>query len=94
MLEKQIQKKILDYLNARGKAIKIMEANEVGTPDIISVVDGIPYILEVKQPSKSATPIQLYQLQEWSKTGAHVRVVTSVADVETLLHATLQGGRL
>lgn len=90
MLEKHIQRKILDYLNTIGKAIKIMESNEVGTPDILAVVKGVPYLLEVKQPLKNATPIQHYQVAGWITAGAKSAVVRSVDDVKKLI----EGGTL
>jgi hypothetical protein len=78
--ESIIQLDILKYLNglANCKAIKIMAANEGGTPDIFCVYRGVPLIFEIKASEKDAMAApesqkrQAMQMDQWLAAGARV----------------------
>jgi len=80
MKESEIQKQILDYLNGlpNCKAIKILKANEEGTPDIFCCYRGVPLIFEVKASEKDAMAApenqkrQAMQMDQWLAAGARV----------------------
>ena len=70
-----------------GKGIKLPGGVylEVGTPDTLSVVRGIPFLIESKKPTKKTphpkpTAIQRRRLLEWHRAGAVVAVVYSKAE--------------
>jgi len=91
--EGKIQKKILDYLNGLDccKAVKVMEANEAGTPDIACCWRGRMVMLEVKQGQEHAIrscerqPIQVVRICEWQDAGAIAATVWSVNQVESII---------
>ena len=78
--ESLIQYDILKYLNglAMCKAIKIMAANEGGTPDIFCVYRGVPCVFEIKASEKDAMAApenqkrQAMQMDQWLAAGARV----------------------
>ena len=53
-----------------------------GLPDIIATVRGRTLALEVKQPGKKATELQLTVLLDLDAAGAVARVVTSLDDAK------------
>ena len=91
--ESIIQLDILKYLNGLEmcKAIKIMAANEGGTPDIFCVYRGVPVILEVKASEQDVLRSaveqkrQHMQMDQWETTGAMTAYVWSLEGVETLI---------
>ena len=94
--ESIIQLDILKYLNGLEmcKAIKIMVANEGGTPDIFCVYRGVPIILEVKASEKDAWAAmenqkrQFMQLNQWRDTGAKVMYVWSLDMMKDIICET------
>ena len=90
MTEADIQRKIQAAINLRGgKCIKIHGGpySVAGTPDLIGVLDGRSFAVEVKQPGKRATAKQELELSAWGNQGWLVGVVTSVEEVLELLCA-------
>lgn len=91
--ESPIQYDILRHLNGLDmcKAIKILSANESGTPDIFCVYHGVPIILEVKASEKDAWAAmdhqkrQFMQLDQWRDTGARVMYVWSLDMVKDII---------
>jgi len=91
--ESLIQYDILKYLNGLKmcKAIKIMAANEAGSPDIFCVYRGVPVILEVKASEQDVLRSaveqkrQHMQMDQWETTGAMTAYVWSLEGVETLI---------
>ncbi|MDD5354674.1 MAG: VRR-NUC domain-containing protein [bacterium] len=90
MLESAIKKKILKKLRGdypQGWWVKIHGGpqQERGIPDIIGCLKGKFYAFEVKQPGKAATLYQQIQLDRISDAGGSARVVTSYAEVKSIL---------
>jgi hypothetical protein len=80
--------RILAALNALPgcKAIKLGQPGvEVGTPDVLCVLNGRAILLEVKVPGEHARPVQQHRLGEWRRAGAVAGVVHSVEEALTLL---------
>jgi Holliday junction resolvase len=76
-LQRAIQKAIR---NRGGKVIKI-HGNayaQAGTPDLIGVLDGVSFAIEVKRPGETATKLQAHELEQWGLQGWAVGVATSV----------------
>ncbi len=46
-------------------------------PDLLVIVDGRAIFLEVKQPGKKPTPLQVHRMRDLRKAGASTHVVTS-----------------
>jgi Holliday junction resolvase len=92
--ESLIQLDILKYLNGQPlcKAIKVMKANEEGTPDIFCVYRGVPLIIEVKASEADAVAAvdnqkrQAMQMDQWQDTGARVIYAWDLVAVEWILH--------
>ena len=87
MLEQNVQKKILSYLNSLDNCwcCKVISTSRNGTPDIIGVLEGRLFGLEVKRPGNKASKIQEYQIAQIQKAGGIAAVVYSVDDVKNLL---------
>jgi len=87
--ERAIVKAILAYLNALPGCLARKRwgggMGVAGDPDIDACLRGRSVQLEVKRPGERPTPLQWKRLAEWRQAGALVAVVTSVADVRTLL---------
>lgn len=91
MTEQQIQKKILDYLNSIGKAIKLISSNEVGTPDIMAYIGGQLYLFEVKTSTGVLAPIQKVRLQQWRDNGAKAYCVRSLEEAKNAVEGVSAG---
>jgi len=85
MLEKILQKKILNYLKAENiYAVKVVAANKAGVPDILACVDGKFVALEVKANSKLSI-LQANNLKAIELAGGLAAVVKSVDDVMSIV---------
>ena len=73
-LEKAIVGRLQAKLNLAGKVIKTEGGGE---PDLIGVWRGVPYAIEVKQPGKKPTPLQLHRLEQWRRAGAIAMWITN-----------------
>lgn len=96
--EQQIQKAILDYLNAVGWAVKVTAGGArrgeafirlapVGTPDLIGVVSGRMVAVECKRPGGKLRPGQGETIDRINRRGGLAFVATSVEDVVRALRA-------
>jgi len=87
--ERAIVKAILAYLNGRPGCLARKRwgggMGVAGDPDIDACIRGRSVQLEVKRPGEKPTPLQLKRMEEWRQAGAVVAVVSSVADVKSLL---------
>jgi len=91
--ESLIQYDILKYLNGlpNCKAVKILKANEEGTPDIFCCYRGMAIVLEVKASAEDADRAtidqkrQLMQLEQWHQAGAWTRYVWSLGSVKKII---------
>lgn len=88
MTEQQIQKKILDYLDSIDcYAIKVINANKSGVPDILACYEGKFLAIEVKRPESinTVTKLQEHNLSMVISKGGYSTVATSVADVKEFI---------
>jgi hypothetical protein len=84
MLESKLQKKIIQFLEAKGfYVVKIISANKKGVPDLLCSFSGIFVGLEIKAGSK-VSAIQNYHLEQIEKAKGLAFVVRSVDEVEYL----------
>lgn len=87
--ERAIVKAILAYLNGLPCCLARKRwgggMGVAGDPDIDACIRGRSVQLEVKCPGEKPTPLQLKRIEEWRQAGAVVAVVSSVADVKSLL---------
>lgn len=95
MLESEIQKNILDYLELRGICAWRTNAGQTrnnvklapkGTPDIIGYLpNGLFLGIEVKRPGKHPTDVQKRWMLKASSSGCVAFVAKSVEDVSDAL---------
>jgi|TARA_Y100000310_G_C20696911_1_gene826355 hypothetical protein len=90
--ERVLIKQIKIALNAlpNCKAIKLHGSawQEAGTPDILCVREGKPYLLECKinyKNSRGATPLQQKRIREWCEAGATSTVVWSLHEAINII---------
>lgn len=82
MTEQQIQKKILDYLKAKGAyTVKVIQANRAGIPDIIACYKGRFFGIEVKTTKGKPSALQLKNLDMINKAGGIGVLARSVEDI-------------
>lgn len=93
MLEKDIVNDILKYLREHGCWAEKMHGGpfmRVGIPDILMCIPyqklstnpGLFVAIEVKQPGKKPTPVQVQCIEEIRAAGGVAFVATSVEDVK------------
>lgn len=88
MSEQQIQRKIIELIEARGGyVVKVISASRSGVPDLLVCFDGMFIGLEVKMPTTSTnvSKLQQYNLQKIIDSGGRSAVVWSVEQVDELL---------
>ena len=81
MSEAQLQRRIQRAITERGGKVYKLHGNEFGVngqPDLIGVLNGVPFVLEVKLHGREATPKQQYELDGWRAQGWRAAVVTTV----------------
>jgi hypothetical protein len=87
--EATILRNIMAYLKSRGDvwAFKVHGSpmQTAGVPDVIGVVQGRFFGLEVKRPGMKATVLQEAVMRKIREQGGVAEVVTSVGDVEAIL---------
>ena len=88
-LESTITKSIQQSAKARGWwVLKVAGGafQRPGIPDVLCVKNGRAVFLEVKQPGKKPTPLQVHVMEELRTVGGAVaEVVTSKAQAEEIL---------
>lgn len=83
MLEQKIQTKILQWLEKQGYyATKIIVASKNGESDIHCCANGKFVVIEVKQPGKTANPLQLYKQRRVLAAGGKVLVADNLDTVK------------
>lgn len=86
MLEKHIQSAIRDRLKAKGYlVVKLVVTSMFGIPDLMAIKDGSVVFIEVKQPGKKPTDLQVATHVKLRRAGAKVLLASSIADIDTLL---------
>jgi Holliday junction resolvase len=88
-MERDIVKKIKDYIKANGGFVVKFHGGpyaEVGIPDLLCCIGGVFVAVEVKQPGKKPTAIQEAKMAEIRAAGGRSFAVTSLAEflAETL----------
>ncbi len=82
MMEKDIQRKILQWLNAQEGCyfFKVAQGaySTKGVSDLIGVVNGIFVALEVKTPKGRVTPLQQNFIDRVRSEGGHAYVIRSL----------------
>jgi Holliday junction resolvase len=95
-LEKTITNAIIKAARADGWwVLKVAGGpyQTAGIPDLLCVKDGRAAFVEVKQPGKAPTAIQLHRMNEIKKTGGAVAAVaTSVAEAMEILRTSAEEG--
>jgi len=77
-------------LRAAGVPIKWIKIHgnqymEAGSPDVIGVIDGHAFAVELKIGKNEPTALQLRRIEEWRAAGATVGVARSVDEVLRIL---------
>ena len=77
----------LKSLGPECKTVKLHGSiyQERGTPDLLVIYRGAPFLLEVKLPGKRPTEIQKHRLEQWRRAGATVAVVRSVSEARRIV---------
>jgi Holliday junction resolvase len=85
MLESAIQKKISEKLKAAGWFVtKLIQTSTPGIPDLLALKDSRAVFIEVKQPGKKPTPLQVHRMEQIQKQGVEALTATSTDDVKHL----------
>jgi hypothetical protein len=86
-LESTIQANIIRYLKQIPNAycLRPIICSEAGHPDIIVLITGIMIGMEVKQPGKKPTKLQIKRMEQIRNAGGQAFVVTSVPDTIKVL---------
>ena len=83
--EKKIQSKILNYLKNHCWAVKVVQANMRGCPDILCCYQGEFFAFEVKRAGSKASPIQREQINSIMNNGGRAYTVYSLKEVKEIL---------
>lgn len=87
-LEKDIQKKIIEYLKSENIFhFKTIALNKNGIPDIFCIYEGKPIFFEVKTLTGKTSKIQDYQIDRIRKSGGEAIIVRSLEDVKMFLNS-------
>lgn len=88
MLERDIQKKMLAYLKTVPNcwAVKTIQVNINGCPDILVCKDGKFYGFEVKTETGRASPIQKVQMSRIKEAGGTAEIVRSLDELKGFLN--------
>jgi Holliday junction resolvase len=86
MSEQKFNKKVQDYLKAKGAyVIKTIATNRAGVPDMLACYKGRFIGLEGKVGANKASALQLHHIEEIKKAGGIAGVVYTLEDVDSLL---------
>lgn len=91
MLESDIQRKIIEKVEAKGcLAIKIIRANKSGIPDLcILTPNGKAVFIEVKKPGGVASKLQEYYISLVRKLGFTAAICYSWEDAVTIVERAM-----
>jgi hypothetical protein len=88
-LESEIQEKIVKQLTDEGWIVlKSISNNKSGFPDLQAMKFGRVVFIEVKQPGKQLSPLQVFRGQQLTEHGFEHFVFTSVNDIDKLTAST------
>lgn len=93
-LQKQIRDALMKWENLYCVKMHGGPHQARGLPDIVGVVEGIFFGIEVKMPGKekTLTPIQKKKLNDIANAGGIAIIATSVEQAETRLRKRLDDG--
>lgn len=77
----------LDTLKPHCKYMKVHGGphQERGTPDLLIIYRGCPFLMEVKKPGGRTTKLQRHRLTEWTVAGATCGVVRSKSEAQEMM---------
>lgn len=82
MIEKNIQKKIINHIKMLGgDCFKIMAPSRRGCPDLIALLYGNVLLIEVKQEGKKLDKLQEYFFTIWNHKKTNCIKVDSVFEL-------------
>lgn len=83
LTEAELQKKIIDHFIELGYfAIKLIQTNVNGIPDLMCLKNGTTTFIEVKKKGKKATLLQLYRHEQLRNNGFEVLVIDNIFDIK------------
>jgi hypothetical protein len=83
--EKRIRMDVTEWLEDNGALVIKLHGNPMmmaGLPDLLVVIDGLAWFIELKVPGKGATRIQARIHARLRKAGAHCIVAHSLEEVQ------------
>src|SRR5690349_19251135 len=91
-LVKDIVDKVLKPLGSRAWWFKVHGGpyQKAGVSDLVGVIDGVPFGLEVKLPGKYPTPLQAKILAEMQRAGAVTGWADSLEEAQAILGRCLR----
>ena len=93
MLESQLQKKIINTLEAAGwYVVKHIQTNRNGFPDLQALKDGRCIFIEVKRPNGRTSDLQKHRLQQLTNKGFACYIIndlTQLHDITTNIRTDL-----
>jgi Holliday junction resolvase len=93
--EATIQKQILNWLKSEGFwAVKIMQCNKNGTPDILACIAGVFVGIEVKFTGKikNVSKIQQYQIEAIESSGGSAFATDSLSHCQNEIRRRFKNG--
>ena len=95
MLENQIQKQIIDYLEKnKWYVIKLISTTKAGIPDLCAIRDGTTIFIEVKRKGCHPRPLQEHRMNELTEHGVLAFVATSLEVVASKLKSNTTSFKL
>ena len=85
MKELELQSRIISLLNAYGWARRIVSPGRRGIPDIVAVINGCTFFLEVKIGKGRLSKIQMKEIENINKNGGEAIVVRGEEDVSNFI---------
>lgn len=92
MTEQQLQKKIIDYIEASGGwTIKTITTNKRGCPDILACINGKFVAIEVKRPGqlKAVSPLQKHTIERINDAGGFAFATDNLEYTQNVLQSII-----
>ena len=82
MLESQIQKKIIQRLEAAGWFVtKLIQTSTNGIPDLLIIRQGVVMFIEVKNEKGDVSPLQKIRINQIYHSGINTIIARSESDI-------------
>ena len=91
MSEAQLQRRIQRAIAERGGKVYKLHGNQfgvAGAPDLIGVLDGRSFAIEVKQPGGKPTALQEHELKAWAAQGWATGIATCADEALEIIRRT------